>query len=595
MQDALGEFIAQADNLADSMQLHLVADIDSGLFGSETTVSAIDDTVGAFIDSGLFGPESTDKEVETTIVNYIDSGLFEPEEESKKRETKDEEEEEDKKKGGGGLSPVVVKPEPIQPVVIVPETPASLIDAVKAIPGMLFDIGKSAAVLGKIGDLTDLMHSPDANIKQLADLISSKGNIPLSESDNAIVAGAGVVGALIGAPFGFLPSIMDCYQPGLGQSLGNMSRALWTPGRLGMTELAVSWVRNNIDDAKLYHDGHQNGFSDEDITEYIKLARQMLSVNDLTTLWLRGELDDLNFKNRMAELGVTGDDTEHIKKLAYFIPGVNDLIHMAVREAFTPDIATQFGQYEDYPQALTEWAMKQGLSEEWAMRYWAAHWELPSVNMGFEMYHRKIIGLDTLKTLLRALDVMPYWRDKLIELAYQPITRVDIRRIHKLMGKSDEWLQERYEAVGYSPQDAAELVQFTIELNKEEAKIEKQADRDLTASEITGAYANAMISQADASGLLSGLDYDQAEIDLKLAIADLVNIKRVMGKKIDIIKQRLMYGYIDLNGAVDALNKLDLPPYEMEYQLADIQLDLELAQFKTEAATAKTQAAKAKK
>ena len=200
--------------------------------------------------------------------------------------------------------------------------------------------------------------------------------------------------------------------------------------------------------------------------------------------------------------------------------------------------------------------------------------------MGFEMFQRKIIDIDTLKLLLRALDVMPFWRDKLIQLAYQPITRVDIRRIHKLMGKSREWLIDRYERIGYSPEDANDLADFTVELNKEEVKAEKQADRDLTASEIVSAYAYAMLSEEDASGLLHELGYDDNEVDLKLAMASLANIKRVRGKKIDLIKQRLMYGVIDLNGCIDELNKLDLPPYEMEYQLADIQLDLELQALK---------------
>jgi len=362
-----------------------------------------------------------------------------------------------------------------------------------------------------------------------------------------------------------------------------------------MAELALSFVRNNIDAAKFYHDGKQLGFDDNDCDEYIKLARYMLTASDLTTLWLRKELDDEQFDIRMGELGITTDDIERVKKLAYFIPGVQDIIHMAVREAFTPEIAEAFGQYQDFPPALAEWGMKQGLSEEWSKRYWAAHWDLPGLAQGFEMFQRKIIDLPTLKMLLRALDVMPFWRDKLIEMAYQPITRVDIRRIHKLMGKSTAWLIERYEAVGYSPDDAKELAAFTIELNKEEAKLEKQYERDLTASEVTSAYANAMISSGDATAMLGTLGYNSDEITFKLSLADLSNIKRVRNKKIDIIKQRLAYGVTDLNDTVDALNKLDLPPAEMDYQLADIQLDMELVTLKEVQAEIKAEADAAKK
>ncbi|GAI59226.1 unnamed protein product, partial [marine sediment metagenome] len=43
------------------------------------------------------------------------------------------------------------------------------------------------------------------------------------------------------------------------------------------------------------------------------------------------------------------------KELAYQIPPVADIITMAVREAFTPDIAARFGQYQDFPSELEEW------------------------------------------------------------------------------------------------------------------------------------------------------------------------------------------------------------------------------------------------
>jgi phage protein D len=51
---------------------------------------------------------------------------------------------------------------------------------------------------------------------------------------------------------------------------------------------------------------------------------------------------------------------------------------------------------------------------------------------------------------------------------------------------------------------------------------------------------------------------------------------------------------IDLNGAVDLLNKLDLPPFEMEYQLLDIQMDMELAKIKKQAAAKKAHEAAVK-
>ncbi|GAH61072.1 unnamed protein product, partial [marine sediment metagenome] len=54
----------------------------------------------------------------------------------------------------------------------------------------------------------------------------------------------------------------------------------------------------------------------------------------------------------LRKIGIHPDYFEIYKTLAYPIPPVADIITMAVREAFTPDIAARFGQYEDYPRSF---------------------------------------------------------------------------------------------------------------------------------------------------------------------------------------------------------------------------------------------------
>ena len=500
-------------------------------------------------------------------------------------------------------------------------------------------IGEALSPLKMIGELKQLFDLTKSAIDTLTQITNWTDSPVLRREAKGIVAEMGAVGALLGAPFGFLPVFADAYAAGIGELIKNEARNLMQPTRLGLpdyilaekrgvieqdhfdamvpdlgfgskdievvrkltrqmmsaSDLTTLWRRGELSGPEIVSKLSELTISEEDQFLLLKLTRYMLSINDLISLWLRGELDESTLDIRLNELGVNPDDVSNLKSLAFFIPPIQDLIHMAVREAFTPEIAEQFGQYEDYPEALTEFGRKHGLSEDWARRYWAAHWELPSPAMGFEMYQRKVIGKDDLNILLRALDVMPYWRDKLTKIAFQPITRVDIRRIHKLKLIDDTELQRRYEDIGYSPSDAAMLSKFTIELNKEEEKYEKAPERDLTTSEVISAYANILIDRASAKTMLTDLGYDPAEIDFKLALAELPAIKRIRNKQIDIIKQRVAYELIDLNGAVDLLNKLDLPPFEMEYQLLDIQMDMELAYIKKQAAAKKAAEAAAKK
>jgi hypothetical protein len=151
-------------------------------------------------------------------------------------------------------------------------------------------------------------------------------------------------------------------------------------------------------------------------------------------------------------------------------PSLQDVIVMAVREVFTPALAEELGLFHELPEPFLQEARRIGLSAEHAKWYWGAHWRLPSAEMGFEMFHRGIISRDRLKHLLRALDFTDVWREDLIQLAYNPITRVDIRRLYqqgvipRLAGKEPaltDPLVRRYLAIGYSPDDAKSLALFT--------------------------------------------------------------------------------------------------------------------------------------
>jgi hypothetical protein len=229
----------------------------------------------------------------------------------------------------------------------------------------------------------------------------------------------------------------------------------------------------------------------------------------------RDPTENEKYFNDLRDQGWTEDRILALRELGKVIPGVPDLIRMAVREAFSPEIAERFGQYEDKPAAVYPWAMKLGLMPEWVDRYWAAHWDLPSPMQGFEMLHRGIIGEDDLKLLLRALDVMPFWRDKLIEMSWNIPTRVDIRRFFD-MGVIDEGrLRELYTAYGYHGTDLDNYVAWTIKQTK---TVKTTAEKELTKAEIIKGVKKGVLSWDEGVELIMGLDYDAATADLILAI-----------------------------------------------------------------------------
>lgn len=253
----------------------------------------------------------------------------------------------------------------------------------------------------------------------------------------------------------------------------------------------------------------------------------VLTKPDVTTIvqyLLRIDPKLSNLEQELGRIGIHPDYHRMFRTLAYPVPPVADLITMAVREAFSPVIAARFGQYEDYPDDLTQFAQQQGISEEWSRRYWAAHWSLPSPQQGFEMLHRGVINEADLNLLLRALDIMPFWRDKLIQISYNPLTRVDVRRMYGLGVLNESELTEAYRAIGYTQQNAERLRDFTI-------KLTVASQSGLSVAKIVTAYKNAYTTRTEAFNAIGRLGVRGANISEILENADIqLGWKRVQDR-----------------------------------------------------------------
>lgn len=158
------------------------------------------------------------------------------------------------------------------------------------------------------------------------------------------------------------------------------------------------------------------------------------------------------------------------------MPSASDLVRFELREVFRKDdrieqvspiiddeVATTSQVFIDSMQRL-------GYNQYWADSYWAAHWELPSVGQGFEMFQRLRAGrvkphlvfdAKELRTLLKKLDILPKYHQQLTEIAYVPFTRVDVRRMYKLEVLDFQGVVEAYQDIGYSLEKATQLAEFT--------------------------------------------------------------------------------------------------------------------------------------
>lgn len=278
---------------------------------------------------------------------------------------------------------------------------------------------------------------------------------------------------------------------------------------------------------------------------------------DIVAYELRRDFALTDLPNQLRKIGIHPDFAPVYKELAYQIPPVADIITMAVREAFTPDIAARFGQYEDFPKDLETWAGKKGLSKDWAARYWAAHWSLPSTQQGFEMLHRGVINQTELNMLLRALDVMPFWRDKLTQIAYRRLTRVDIRRMYKQGVLTEKEVYESYREHGYSDINAERMSEFTVKQTL--ATLSK-----FTSGDIIKAFTARMINESAAKSLLRSIGISSDDTQYIISTAEYKRLWAFTDQQISGIRNLFKKRVYDENQTRDKLARLNLPAEQID-------------------------------
>lgn len=325
----------------------------------------------------------------------------------------------------------------------------------------------------------------------------------------------------------------------------------YTPSQLSPTDLVrtamlapglINKIRNKL---------LENGLAKDD-QDLMFLSRvQTLGVGEIRQLFLRGEITDTQLYEKMRQLGFTDSTTDEIVKLFEVIPPIGDLITMVAKEAFEPAEIARFGLDDEFPGDQSEWFLKHGLNLDWQHKYWQSHWNQISIGQGFEMLHRGIITEEELNGLFKTQEIPPFWRDKLIQMSYNVLTRVDIRRMYDLGVLSEAEILKTYQHYGYSLIDAGRMTEFTIKYYEDD-------DKNLTRSQIETYYREGLITEDDASAILGQLGYADDRIIYLLAYQDFLKAKKDRDDLIGGIEDQYVYHIIDEAEAKSELYKLNL-------------------------------------
>jgi DNA-binding Lrp family transcriptional regulator len=214
---------------------------------------------------------------------------------------------------------------------------------------------------------------------------------------------------------------------------------------------------------------------------YKKLPVTLLDPRTLVSLKYKEYIPDGLYRDQFGKLGFSDEMSGLLEKDFLFYPAPVDFIRFAVRETFKPDVVKEYGYDNDFPSAMIPYAKKAGMSEEWLRHYWRAHWEIPSPRQGYEMLHRGVIDQASLEGLLKIGDYAPGWIQPLIDISYNPITRVDLRRLYADGVIDETRVYSGYLELGYSAENAGLITAWVVKSTQVE-------DRELTKAEVLKSF-----------------------------------------------------------------------------------------------------------
>jgi len=385
----------------------------------------------------------------------------------------------------------------------------------------------------------------------------------------AAIAGMIIVSAIVGFAMGMIAP----FQRLASQKADTLARS----ARLDPPSAFAAWKRGAITEDAFLTCCKEHGWPDDSIKAFSEIFAQRVGVGDLSTLLLRQVMSESEFDAELTKRGYKQDEIAKLKELQQVIPALGDIIRMAVREAFTPDVVSRFQLHAELPGDMVNWAAKQGLSEDWARAFWAAHWELPSLTMGFEMLHRGEITESDMELLIRTHDVSPFWRDKLMAISYTPYTRVDVRRMYDSGVLGVEDVLRSYMDIGYNLEKATKMTEFTVALSN-------ATERDLTKTDIINGLKIGYFKDEEARSNLKELGYSDEEADYYVSKVYYDLWQAEIKEVVKYLQQQFVVGLISENDVYSELGRLNLPSDQINRYIREWTIKLD-AKTKTLTAT----------
>lgn len=298
-----------------------------------------------------------------------------------------------------------------------------------------------------------------------------------------------------------------------------------------------------------------------------KIRPSVLTPGEIITARWRGKIDQPFANQEFAWLGYDETRQKVLEDITTFYPSPQDFITFAVRDTFNKDVVKRYKYDDNYPTDINQYVAKSGMSPDWLLHYWRAHWQLPSPTQMYEMLHRGKITMEDAETLLKTADYAPYFIKPMLDISYNTYTRVDVRRMYNEGVLTRDEVKAAYLEIGYDEIKAEKLTDWTT-------KESMGRERDLTLSQIIEAYKDGALTDTDAIKQLIGLGYDDNESKLVLKLED-DKIERAFTKREKaILVKKFVKDRLTLEEMTAGLNALALSQRELALTIEEAKLQV---------------------
>jgi hypothetical protein len=183
--------------------------------------------------------------------------------------------------------------------------------------------------------------------------------------------------------------------------------------------------------------------------------------------------------------------------------------------------------------------------------------------MARDMLHRTDMTESDYETLLKIADYPQMFRRWMTQVAYEPYTRVDIRRMYQVgVLKTYAELVHAYNDIGYDNDKATKLADFTVLEYGE-------TEREATKTEVLNAYGIGRLSQADTRSYLKEMGYPDWVIETYITRVDLGRVNGLAKSHISHAQTMYVNGQMTRTEVYTVLNGIPLSAAEIERYLEE--------------------------